>query len=253
MGTHVRPALCFAGPPPPAASVARCLDASLGAALAAVAVYGSGADGTYIRGFSDLDLAVFHEGPLEPPQLLEIHRRLTDVAVEPFAYLQLKFLDVLGPPQPAFVPGQFEIIHGSMTDPRAWQWSARALRRSSAKIVDGLPGLTLELTHDWSSAIGAREGREIRRLFTYVKPALRASLVALGEEALAVWSAPIDDLAALLRRYDAVAAAPFGRLVRRLPVVRGDETAAGETLIELLGRLTELTATVAAPADSAAA
>src|SRR5581483_8964633 len=156
--------------------------AALGDRLAALVAYGSAADGTFIAGFSDFDLAVFLRGEFSPDDAVAAQAALGDLDPAPFDYLQTKFIDLSLPPTPTLVPDSYLVFAGSLPSEPAYLYNDASLRRSGRKWLDDLPALIAADAAAWSVAAGSKRRRRLVRLMmTRLKPGLRAFLVERGE------------------------------------------------------------------------
>src|ERR1700683_350323 len=78
-----------------------------GTRLGALYAYGSGVDGSFIPEFSDLDLAVFCHGRPTLGDCLALHHHFGTLEPDPFAYLQVKYVNLGEPAEPQLVQGSF--------------------------------------------------------------------------------------------------------------------------------------------------
>ncbi len=75
-------------------SVVDAVDKTFGTRCVALYVYGSGVDGSFIPGFSDFDLAIFNHTRPTLDDTFALHRHLGQIELDPFAYLQVKYVDL---------------------------------------------------------------------------------------------------------------------------------------------------------------
>jgi predicted nucleotidyltransferase len=212
--------------------------AVLGVRLTAVYVYGSGVDGSFIPGFSDLDLAVFCDGRPSLDELLRLHERL-DVAIDPFSYLQVKYVDVTAEPHATLVPHSYEAVVGQLEDEACYVFTDEELLAEARRWVRVLPAIVIDDADAWSVSAGtARRGRHVRLLVTRVKPAVRSTLCLLGVTPSVAFAADWQQMADLMTRHDAESAALISRLRSLLPPADDEEgRTAGEVALKLLWRL----------------
>lgn len=249
--------LAAAGSRRSASAAAICIGRRVGAAaegclrrrLEGVVVYGSAADGSYLRGLSDIDCAVFHRGSLGYHDYVTMHRALGTMPVAPFVYLQLKYVDVHAEPRPALIPGSYMPVYGSLEHLSRWEWKEAELLAQSLAVLQELPRTVLQQAQDWSSAIAERRARQIRLMLTHLKPALRSTLVLLGDPALATWSDPYSRLAMRLAAYDRPLAKSLVDVLCKLPMRRQHESLVGEAVLESLRATNELARSIL-PCDS---
>ena len=213
--------------------------AALGDRLAALVAYGSAADGTFIAGFSDFDLAVFLRGEFSPDDAVAAQAALGDLDPAPFDYLQTKFIDLSLPPTPTLVPDSYLVFAGSLPSEPAYLYNDASLRRSGRKWLDDLPALIAADAAAWSVAAGSKRRRRLVRLMmTRLKPGLRAFLVERGESPAAVWPMAWPDLAACWRQHDEEAASTLEKVLALLPPDGPqDERACGALVLGLLQRI----------------
>lgn len=79
-------------------------------------------------------------------------------------------------------------------------------------------------------------------MLTKLKPALRATLVVLGEPAPPTWAGSYDDLAQRLARYDRALAAALIEVITAVPGTPDREVAVGEALLDVIPRLAAIPA-----------
>lgn len=89
--------------------IAKAFRGALGDDLLALYAYGSGADGTHIPGFSDLDLAAFCFGMPSRDALLSLARCWGDIEISPFSYLQVRYIDANDAPRQTLVAGSLRV------------------------------------------------------------------------------------------------------------------------------------------------
>ncbi|HEX4213366.1 MAG TPA: hypothetical protein VIA06_08595 [Candidatus Dormibacteraeota bacterium] len=233
---------------PPAADGAKAGDATrigrrvgdafaavLGDRLVALAAYGSSVDGSFLPGFSDLDLAFFIHGRIEVEDAVGVQRLLQDLGPDPFDYLQAKFADIDEAPRPTLVPGSFAMIRGRIPDP-AYIHDETSLRAVGFATLAGVVARIEDDKVPWAIAAGpARRRRLVRLMMTRLKPATRALLVEQGEPVLTTWRAGWGDLAPRWRVRNPEAAGAMDSLLAALPPrTREAELFCGETILGLL-------------------
>jgi len=201
--------------------------------IVALVAYGSVVTGDFIEGFSDLDLVVVLPQPLTVEEAIVLQRQMPEpVAV---AYIQPTF-HLRDRPVPHLVPGAFHVEHGEL--PSGFVATEETLRRSSADTLRVLPTLVDDDARAWVGAIGEKRPRHVRLMVTRLKPAVRATLVRLGEPVVEVWRAPWDGLVDLWRQHRALRADELAEILELLRARTRDDRACGERVLRLLERIT---------------
>jgi len=194
--------------------IASALAETLGGALVAVAVHGSGVTGDAFAGLSDLDFVVVLKGVLSPTTSAEVAEALDRVSIEPYAYLQATYHDA-GHPEPSIVPGAYRRLLGDSKVLHGFEHSAASLRASGERWLGSLSDLRQQDIEDWSFSTGRRP-RQLRLVLTRVKPTVRAVLVVDGVQPLDAYRAPWPELVAMLNRTRPGAASRLSDLVESL-------------------------------------
>lgn len=177
-------------------SVIDAVNGTFGARCVALYAYGSGVDGSFIPGFSDFDLAVFTRGRPSLDDALALHRHLAEAELDPFAYLQVKYVNLSQPSKGEFVPGSYELLTGKLDDESVHVFDDEALRVEAERWLSVLPGLVVDDTHTWSVAVGSsRRQRHVRLIVTRIKPTVRSILAVSGVLPSAAFVANWDELA----------------------------------------------------------
>jgi hypothetical protein len=213
---------------------------ALGPRLMALAVYGSAVTGDLLPGFSDLDLLVVLDEPLGLEDALALQRRMPELPG--VAYVQPTYR-LPSEPSPLLVPNAFRTLTGALPD--GFVHDETSLRAASADALAELPALLGRDARDWTGAVGEKRARHVRLLTTRLKPAVRATLVRLGEPPLDAWRLHWDDLAQRWRRHDEPRAEELADVLTRLRASPRDDRACGEALLRLL-------ASIASSADDVA-
>jgi len=200
--------------------------------IVAVAVYGSVVTGDFIEGFSDLDLQVVLPQPLSVEQAIMLQRQMPEPPG--VAYIQPTF-SVRDRPVAHLIPGAFRVEQGEL--PSGFIATEETLRRSSTDTLRELPSLIEDDARAWVGAIGEKRPRHVRLMVTRLKPAVRATLVELGEPVVDVWQTPWDGLVDLWRDHDGRSSAALAEILRLLHVRDRDDRACGERVLRLLERI----------------
>ncbi|HEV8065258.1 MAG TPA: hypothetical protein VGP46_10525 [Acidimicrobiales bacterium] len=217
------------------AEVARGFGDVLGTNLIALYAYGSGVDGSLIAGFSDLDVAAFLAGRPLPDDLFRLHRRL-DRPIEPFSYLQVKYIDTTAVAKATLVPNSFELLAGQLADEGSYVFRDDELLTEARRWLEVLPALVADDGDTWSVAVGGeRRLRHVRLLTTRVKPAVRSWLCLQGVAPTVAFTANWQQMAELLTPRDRQAGSLISHLHSLLPPADDDAAKeAGEVALRLL-------------------
>lgn len=200
------------------ARIVQAFSEVLGPDLTAIYVYGSATDGSFLAGFSDFDVAVFCHGRPALDAYLAVYRHLADVQLDPFDYLQVKYIDVTAPPKHELVPGAFELLCGGLIDEKPYVFTDESLRAESKRWLSIVPGLLAEDAQTWSVAVGpARRRRHVRLIVTRIKPTVRGLLTVLGESPAKAFTATWDDFPSMMASHDQTAASQLADLRPLLP------------------------------------
>ena len=205
---------------------------ALGPRLSALAVYGSAVTGDLLPGFSDLDLLVVLEEPLTLEDALALQRRMPELPG--IAYVQPTYR-LATEAEPHLVPNAFRTLTGTLPD--GFVHDEATLRAAGEETLAGLPALLDQDACDWTGAVGEKRPRHVRLLTTRLKPAVRATLVRLGEAPLDAWRLHWDDLAQRWRRHDEPRAEDLGDVLIRLRASPRDDRACGEALLRVLASI----------------
>ncbi|MGZ4150679.1 MAG: nucleotidyltransferase domain-containing protein [Actinomycetota bacterium] len=205
---------------------------ALGPRLGGLAVHGSAVTGDLIPGFSDLDLLVVLDEPLSLEDALALQRRMPELPQ--IAYVQPSYRPA-SEPVPHLVPGAHRVLTGSV--PAGFVHDDATLRAVGEEALTELPSLLDQDMRDWTGAVGEKRGRHVRLLSTRLKPAVRATLVRLGEPPLEAWRLHWDDLAQRWRRHDEPRAEDLGDVLIRLRASPRDDRTCGEALLRLLASI----------------
>jgi hypothetical protein len=214
------------------APVARGFSDVLGKRLFALAAYGSVVTGDFIAGFSDLDLLVVVRDELTVDDAITLQQRMPEPPG--VAYVQPSF-HLMDHPVPHLVPAAFHTLLGEL--PEGFVATEQTLLQSSAETLHNLPPLLVQDARDWTGAMGEKRLRHVRLMVTRLKPAVRATLVRLGEPPLEVWRMPWDALALRWSDHDEGRAAALADVLSRLRSIHRDERACGEAVLRLLATL----------------
>jgi Nucleotidyltransferase domain len=194
--------------------------------------YGSVVTGDFIEGFSDLDLVAVLPEPLTIEDAIALQREMPEP--DGVAYVQPTF-HVQDRPEPHLVPGAFRVEIGELPD--GFVATEETLIRSGADVLRELPSLVADDARAWTGAIGEKRPRHVRLMVTRLKPAVRATLVTLGEPVLEVWRAPWDDLVDRWRQHDDARSTELGDVLGLLRNSERDDRACGEAVLRLISWL----------------
>jgi len=184
----------------------------------ALYVYGSAADGSFLAGFSDFDVAVFCRGLPAFDDYLAVHRLLADLELYPFDYLQVKYVDITAPPSHELVPSAFQLLSGGLVNESRYVFTDESLRVESKRWLSVLSALVAEDTQTWSVAVGAaRRRRHVRLIVTRIKPSVRSLLTALGMSPIKAFTASWDEFSSMMAFYDRAASTMLADLRLLLP------------------------------------
>lgn len=188
-------------------ALAGVLSDVLGDRLETVVVYGSGATGDILDGYSDLDVLVLTNAAVDSDDAMRLHDLVRDLDFSGFAYVQPSFARA-DEASPLLVEGSFQVIFGAAPPPTAFQ-TETDLRTNGEQWLNELPGLVRRDLADWSlAAIDVH--RRARLAITRLKPAVRAVLVRHGAPPVETWAASWDDLVAGLADIDGELARQVG-------------------------------------------
>ena len=133
------------------------------------------------------------------------------------------------------MPDTFHILTGEVPD--GFVHDEASLIRSSEECLADLPSLVDEDARAWTGSIGEKRTRHVRLMTTRLKPAVRATLVGVGEAPLTVWWLPWPQLVERWRDHDLVRAHELDALLVQLMGHPRDDRACGEKLLQLLHAL----------------
>lgn len=170
---------------------------------------------------------------------LALHRHLGTLEPRPFAYLQVKYVDLVDPPEPQLVPNSFELLAGALDAEAPYVFGDEALPIEAARWLSVLPGIVIDDTETWSVSVGtARRLRHVRLIVSRVKPAIRSILARRGVRPTTAFGASWSEMAELVRTLDLECASQIALLRSLLPPRdHGRTVLAGEVGLQLLWRL----------------
>jgi predicted nucleotidyltransferase len=197
--------------------------------IVAVAAYGSIVTRDHLAGFSDLDVLVIVREPISVEDAIRLQRLMPEPDGVP--YVQPSFR-LLHEPEPYLVPGAFRVVAGELPD--GFVATEEALLRDGGEVLRKLPDLVRDDARAWTGAINEKRPRHVRLMVTRLKPAVRATLVRLGEPVLHVWAMPWDELAARWRIHDPKQGASLSAVIELLQSPNRDDRGCGEAVLRLL-------------------
>jgi hypothetical protein len=183
-------------------AVAAGFEAALDERLVGLVAYGSGADGSFVPGFSDLDVCCFLHGRPSLVDAARLHRRLTGTDLGPFEYLQVRYVDVGAPARSELVPGSVRPLRGAV-DVSPYLHDDASLAATAAEFLASLPATVADDVATWSVATApAHRRRHLRLIATRVKPAVRATLATSGTAPCSAYAADWPTMAERLTALD---------------------------------------------------
>lgn len=216
--------------------IARPFADVFGDRLVSLVAYGSAATGGVIPGFSDLDVALFLDGPFSLRDAEALNCALRGRDWRPFAYLQIGHTYDLrrDAPHPAFVPGATAVLAGGPM-PAGFEHTAESLAAASQATVRDLGGRLAKIAAEWAeAAVAGREQRAVRVLACELKPVLRALAVLRGVPPLSAWAMDWAALADHWREWNPPAGKALGNVLAALPPSPAEALATGEVLLRLI-------------------
>ncbi len=200
--------------------------------LVCLAAYGSIVTGDHFAGFSDLDLMVVVREPISVEDAIGLQRLMPEPDGVP--YIQPSF-HLSDEPVPHLVPEAFLVLSGEV--PEGFVATEETLLRDGSEVLGNLPDLVKDDARAWTGAIREKRPRHVRLMVTRLKPAVRATLVHLGEPAVQVWRSPWTDLASRWRVHDPKQADSLSVVIELLQDPERDDQEAGDAVLRLLDRI----------------
>jgi len=197
--------------------------------LVVLAAYGSIVTGDHLDDFSDIDLWVVLREPFGVEDAIRLQRLMPEPGG--VSYIQPSF-HLIHEPVPHLVPGAYVVLSGEL--PEGFIATEETLLRDGTELLRDLPDLVRDDALAWTGAIREKRARHVRLMVTRLKPAVRATLVGLGEPALEVWRMPWNELAHQWSVHDPKQAASLSAAIELLRTPNCDNRRSGEAVLRLL-------------------